>query len=411
LVVIGIIAVLIGLLLVAVQKVREAAARTQCINNLKQIVLAAHNYQSTFQQLPPGCIAPRVQDNTPNSSFACQLDGQQVGTLAFLLPYLEQDAIYRQFVDGAAPNNGVGYSNATLFDIRTRGYGDDPTVAGPLNGGNGTLSNWWNDANGINWALASSTIKTFLCPACYSDPNLLAGGTFVSALWQLNDDTIPICGFAPSTTPGHRSGNTCYFAAPFNPAGGYPSPGLTNYVAVCGARGNNVFYPDTSSWTANFIPGTTQGGWAFLSGVFDNRTTVSLAHIPDGTSHTLAFGESCGTMGDEGAQWFGLSGISSGTVVAGLSWMGYSPMATWRGLDGPDGGTPVKFSSRHTAVVHFAYLDGSVHPISRSVDEHPWDDGPQPNPPDPQACAAWWALAELAAYQDGQVAQEGLLVP
>src|SRR5262245_7464577 len=89
LVVIAIIAVLIGLLLPAVQKVREAASRAKCQNNLKQIGLGLHNYESSRGKLPYGntCFAPYTSINDTNgTSWAVEI-----------LPYIEQDALFRKY--------------------------------------------------------------------------------------------------------------------------------------------------------------------------------------------------------------------------------------------------------------------------------------------------------------------------
>jgi prepilin-type N-terminal cleavage/methylation domain-containing protein len=107
LVVIAIIAVLIGLLLPAVQKIREAASRMSCTNNLKQLGLALYNYHDSFGSFPP------AQRSTPNTSL-----------FPFLFPYIEQDNLFKQyrmdrdFTDKAS-NDGIPGPNQAILSVLT----------------------------------------------------------------------------------------------------------------------------------------------------------------------------------------------------------------------------------------------------------------------------------------------------
>src|SRR5687768_10668085 len=100
LVVIAIIAVLIALLVPAVQKVRESAARLQCTNNLKQVGLAIHSFANTRKVLPPGGIrvvpadGPKVERVT---GPVHPVLGTNQGWVPFLLPYIEQEALAKNY--------------------------------------------------------------------------------------------------------------------------------------------------------------------------------------------------------------------------------------------------------------------------------------------------------------------------
>ena len=131
LVVIAIIAILIGLLLPAVQKVREAAARTQSLNNLKQMSLALHNCNDTYNKLP-SCVGCFPSQN-PWATGATWGAPAQHGTLYyFLLPFVEQDNIYNQIQTWSWNNSNMVVKTPFLAP-------GDPSAPS-----NGLLANWGN---------------------------------------------------------------------------------------------------------------------------------------------------------------------------------------------------------------------------------------------------------------------------
>jgi prepilin-type N-terminal cleavage/methylation domain-containing protein/prepilin-type processing-associated H-X9-DG protein len=141
LVVIAIIAVLIGLLLPAVQKVRQAANRIQCQNNLKQLGLALHGFHDSYGQFPLG------SENKPQMA----LTGPRLTFMIWLYPYLEQEAVFKKF-DLKAPgtlNNGVvvpwcGSPNSLPVDAPTAVV--IPSLLCPSDGLGGKTFTGRNDA-------------------------------------------------------------------------------------------------------------------------------------------------------------------------------------------------------------------------------------------------------------------------
>ncbi|MBN9122579.1 MAG: DUF1559 domain-containing protein [Planctomycetes bacterium] len=145
LVVIAIIAILIGLLLPAVQKVREAAARMKCSNNLKQLGLAAHNYESTYGTLPPGA------GPTPKNSPAAN---SRASVQAVVLAYVEQANVYNLFDLTQDVNAHANNANARVQQVPIFLCPSDPSQA---NQGGAGKSNYFGNIGAQAYVAASQT--------------------------------------------------------------------------------------------------------------------------------------------------------------------------------------------------------------------------------------------------------------
>jgi prepilin-type N-terminal cleavage/methylation domain-containing protein/prepilin-type processing-associated H-X9-DG protein len=150
LVVIAIIAILIGLLLPAVQKVREAALRAKCQNNLKQLGLAAHNYHGSFRVFPPGYVPGPPAKND--------------GVFIQLLPYVEQDNVYKlwKFTPAGQQNWGSTAQAGTTAPSANV----VPTYMCPIGGGAVDITENWSGYNfGITCYLANSGTRSYAVEA------------------------------------------------------------------------------------------------------------------------------------------------------------------------------------------------------------------------------------------------------
>jgi prepilin-type N-terminal cleavage/methylation domain-containing protein/prepilin-type processing-associated H-X9-DG protein len=219
LVVIAIIAILIGLLLPAVQKVRESAARMKCQNNLKQIGLAAHNYESSFGRLPPGAVKPIPGDVPPNDVG--------ISALATILSYLEQGNNYAQITND-------------VLTGKTR---------------------WWTDST--NNVSAQQKVKTYYCP---SDSLDSYGGAVIILVTYTNksDNSGVDIGGAAFGAP-----NTCGLTNYIASAGHSGKTGNTTYDAYCGPyyQSSTTKLTEITDGTSNTIGfGETLGGNGGIGG-------------------------------------------------------------------------------------------------------------------------------------------------
>lgn len=307
LVVIAIIAVLVGLLLPAVQKVREAAARMQCNNNLKQIGLANANYESAFQKFPPG-----------KNRFS------GTGTLTYLLPYMEQNNLYNLI----------------------------PGTITQIHPASDAASNDWLSilAMAGSYAVCTNRVKSFECPS--DNPysiDTVNGGVEVR--------------FLVGPRNGLVGGD---FRIPYYPLGGSNAqffqarglPGATNYVPIAGTTGYWGAITDKNS--------TTQPFYVRHEGVFVDETVNTIPGITDGSSNTIFFGEYTGTSYT--TQTPTANGLT-GTRERYLAWMGANGIPTyWSPNNGvPAGDTQFALSSYHHGIIPCAFGDGSVRNITSAV--------------------------------------------
>lgn len=273
LVVIAIIAVLVGLLLPAVQKVRESANRLKCQNHLKQIGLALHNYHDANDRFPPG-KGPDYIGKVPGVPVYPRWSAH-----AHILPYIEQDNLYKS-IDFTFPP-------------------ETPGMEGVIN-----FMPAWQNPNRVNSTACRTMVSTFLCP---SDPAATAADWPGQNNYYANLGTTFMCDVSeilPSTAaPGEQAtgvfyyrsrvkiadltdgtSQTCLFSEKLRGTG-TPNPRTDMFTMQNTTTLDETYTRCTGTNTATATPLTSKQGYSWVMG---EMCCTSYNHIATPNTTTCA---------------------------------------------------------------------------------------------------------------------------
>lgn len=321
LVVIAIIAVLISLLLPAVQSAREAARRAQCVNNLKQIGLAAHNYESANGVFPPGAITKTMaQQSAPGAGWG-HWGTQAVSWRVLVLPFIEQNTVFNNINFMTTAENGSGAAISSV---------------------------WY------------TSVSSFLCPSDGQNENGFRGFNGAEGQWPMF--APPNCTRVPIVNYNMSFGDN-YAMLPIGTANPWETT-LPRTDITRPRIGFNGFWG--TKGVVNY--GDEVGG---MRGFSDYRTMniASIASVTDGTSNTVFAGEVLPAQDANNEFWTATSAGSGMTIP--INWNTGGALKCDYG-DQSDLHNRCNYASRgfkslHPGGANFVFADGSVKFIKNSI--------------------------------------------